>query len=78
MTETGTYSGDPSSDPDKNLPFLSEKQEASVLVKIYVSVTPPFLTELTRFFGLGISWKDLQEMAGFLIIPDWCMTDAIR
>lgn len=37
MTETGTYSGDPSSDPDKNLPFLSEKQQASVLVKIYVS-----------------------------------------
>lgn len=37
MTETGTYSGDPSSDPDKNLPYLSEKQQASVLVKIYVS-----------------------------------------
>lgn len=37
MTETGTYSGDPSSDPDKNLPNMSEKQQASVLVKIYVS-----------------------------------------
>ena len=37
MTETGTYSGDPSSDPDKNLPYLSEKQQAEVLVKIYVS-----------------------------------------
>lgn len=37
MTETGTYSGDPSFDPDKNLPYSSEKQQAKVLVKIYVS-----------------------------------------
>ncbi|KKT18517.1 MAG: hypothetical protein UW04_C0065G0006 [Parcubacteria group bacterium GW2011_GWB1_43_8] len=37
MTETGTYSGDPSSDANKNLPYLSEKNQAAVLVKIYVS-----------------------------------------
>lgn len=37
MTETGTYSGGPSSDADKNLSYMSEKQQASVLVKIYVS-----------------------------------------
>ena len=36
-TETGTYSGDPTSDANKNLPYMSEKQQASVLVKIYVS-----------------------------------------
>ena len=37
MTEAGTYSGDPSSDPDKNLSYSSEKQQASILIKIYVS-----------------------------------------
>ena len=37
MTETGTYSGDPSSDANKNLPYMSEKNQAGTLVKIYVS-----------------------------------------